>query len=81
MKEEKPKEPVPPKLPPEPVSTWQPPQPIPVERPGQGVNKKVKKTNKTLINRDELLLVCCPGYISKSSPLESGVHLKGFFFE
>ncbi|KAG6441997.1 radial spoke head protein 6 homolog A [Manduca sexta] len=40
-KDEKPKEPVPPKLPPEPVSTWQPPAPIPVERPGQGVNKKV----------------------------------------
>lgn len=40
-KEEKPKEPVPPKLPPIPVSTWQPPPPIPVERPGQGVNKKV----------------------------------------
>ncbi|XP_034833769.1 LOW QUALITY PROTEIN: radial spoke head protein 6 homolog A [Maniola hyperantus] len=41
VKEEKPKEPVPPKLPPIPVSTWQPPPPIPVERPGQGVNKKV----------------------------------------
>ncbi|CAG9789520.1 unnamed protein product [Diatraea saccharalis] len=40
-REEKPKEPVPPKLPPEPVSTWQPPPPIPVERPGQGVNRKV----------------------------------------
>ncbi|XP_038206923.1 radial spoke head protein 6 homolog A [Zerene cesonia] len=40
-REEKPKEPVPPKLPPAPVSTWQPPPPIPVERPGQGVNKKV----------------------------------------
>ncbi|KAL0868879.1 hypothetical protein ABMA27_007219 [Loxostege sticticalis] len=40
-REEKSKEPVPPKLPPEPVSTWQPPPPIPVERPGQGVNKKV----------------------------------------
>ncbi|XP_045532564.1 radial spoke head protein 6 homolog A [Pieris brassicae] len=40
-REEKPKEPVPPKLPPIPISTWQPPPPIPVERPGQGVNKKV----------------------------------------
>ncbi|CAH0728637.1 unnamed protein product, partial [Brenthis ino] len=40
-KEEKPKEPVPPKLPPIPESTWQPPPVIPVERPGQGVNKKV----------------------------------------
>ncbi|CAH0400644.1 unnamed protein product [Chilo suppressalis] len=41
MREDKPKEPVPPKLPPEPVSTWQPTPPVPVERPGQGVNKKV----------------------------------------
>ncbi|XP_049878152.1 radial spoke head protein 6 homolog A [Pectinophora gossypiella] len=40
MKEEKPTEPVPPKLPPVPESTWQAPPPIPVERPGQGVNKK-----------------------------------------
>ncbi|XP_059048226.1 radial spoke head protein 6 homolog A [Achroia grisella] len=39
--EEKPKEPVPPKLPPLPVSTWQPPPAIPHERPGQGANKKV----------------------------------------
>lgn len=42
MKEEKSKEPVPPKLPPIPVSTWQPPVSIPVERPGQGANKKVR---------------------------------------
>ncbi|KAM3959332.1 radial spoke head protein 4a [Aphomia sociella] len=41
QREDKPKEPVPPKLPPIPVSTWQPPPTVPAERPGQGVNKKV----------------------------------------